>query len=479
MNIVFAASEAVPFCKTGGLADVAGALPKALARKGARVSLVLPYYRAVRCGGFKTESLGKVPVPFNGEAGEAEILRAESEGFDSFFIDCPRYFDRDGIYGPKGGGFEDNAARYAFFSRAVIETVRSLRLSPDVFHCHDWHTALIPVYLSALYEEDAALSRAGTLLTIHNLAYQGSFGGEVLGPAGLAESAGALAGLKHNDGVSYLKGGLASSDILNAVSPTYAREIQTEEYGCGLEGLLRKRRGDLYGVLNGLDLETWDPAVDAALARPYQAGKAYPGKAECKAALQKECGFDVEPDALMLGSVTRLDHQKGLDVALEVLPALLEKGAQYVLVGTGDPDLEKGFAALEKRFPRRVHIHATFDDPFARRVYAGADVFLMPSRFEPCGLGQMIAMRYGTLPVATRTGGLADTVSPHGFLAAGARVPDLARACEETFEKFLDKPGWRRRVLAAMETDFGWDRSADEYLGLYAKAQRAGHGISG
>lgn len=479
MNIVFAASEAVPYCKTGGLADVAGALPKALASKGARVSLVLPYYRAVRSGGFKTDPIGKVSVPFNGEAVETEILRAGSEGFYSFFIDCPRYFDRDGIYGPKGGGFEDNAARYAFFSRAVIETARSLKLAPDVFHCHDWHTALIPVYLSALYGEDAALSRAGTLLTIHNLAYQGTFGGEVLGPAGLAESAGALASLKHNDGVSYLKGGLGCSNILNAVSPTYAREIQTEEYGCGLEGLLRERRGDLYGVLNGLDLEAWNPAVDAALARTYREGDAAAGKAECKAALQKECGFDAEPDALMLGSVTRLDHQKGLDIALKVLPALLKKGAQYVMLGTGDPKLEKGFAALARRFPRRAHYHATFDDPFARRVYAGADVFLMPSRFEPCGLGQMIAMRYGALPVGTRTGGLADTVSPHGFLADKARVPDLSRACEEAAEKFLDKPGWRRRVLAAMKADFAWDRSADEYLDLYEKAQRAGHGISG
>lgn len=478
MNIVFAASEAVPYCKTGGLADVAGALPKALAAKGARVSLVTPYYREVRSGDFETESLGKVSVPFNGEVAAAEILRVPSEGFDSFFIDCPRYFDRDGIYGPKGGGFEDNAARYAFFSRAVIEMTRFLKLGPDVFHCHDWHTALIPVYLSALYGEDAALSRAGTLLTIHNLAYQGSFGGEVLGPAGLAESAGALTILKHKNGVSYLKGGLGFADILNTVSPTYAREIQTEEYGCGLEGLLRERRGDLYGVLNGLDLEVWNPADDGALARTYRAGDAAMGKAECKAALQKECGFDVEPDALMAGSVTRLDHQKGLDLALKVLPALLEKGAQYVMVGTGDSKLKKGFAALEKKFPRRVHFHATFDDPFARRVYAGADVFLMPSRFEPCGLGQMIAMRYGTLPVGTRTGGLADTVSPHGFLADKARVPELARACEEAAETFSDKSQWRRRRRSAMEADFSWDRSADEYLGLYEKAQRVKHGIS-
>ncbi|MFH2204254.1 MAG: glycogen synthase [Elusimicrobiota bacterium] len=475
MKVLFAASEAVPFCKTGGLADVVGALPSALGRLGVQVTLFLPCYREVKTEGLALRSAGKVRVPIDGEDIEAELLCTEINEAVVCLVSCPRYYDREGIYGGRAGGFGDNAQRYAFFSRAVLEGARHLGRVPDVIHCHDWQTGLIPVYLKTLYSRDKDLGGIGTILTIHNLAYQGNFDYGALAAAGLPPALFADERLKHYNQVSYLKGGIVYADVVNTVSPTYAEEIQTKAFGCGLESTVRARRADLHGVLNGLNLELWDPAADQALVRRYRREDFPEGKAAGKAALQKECGFAPSPRAPLLSSVTRLDYQKGLDAVLEVLPGLMENGAQYVIAGTGDPELERKFREIVGRFPGKVHYDGTFEEPFARRAYAGADMFLMPSRFEPCGLGQMIAMRYGTLPVAVRTGGLADTVLPHGFLAGAATAAALSAALAEALRCYQDEEGWRLRVDAAMARNFAWDPSAAKYLELYrTAAQRNG-----
>ncbi|MFH1724094.1 MAG: glycogen/starch synthase [Elusimicrobiota bacterium] len=491
MKVVFASSEALPFCKTGGLADVAGTLPNAMAEEGAEVALFLPYYREVREAGFGPPApRGRLRVPIGGGEVEAVLLRSELGGVSVYFVDCPRYFDRPQLYHEGGRDYEDNAERFAFFSRAVLEGCRAAGIEPDVFHCHDWQTGLLPVYLRTLYRDDAALSRAGTLFTVHNMAYQGVFPKAALEAVGIPPAELAVDRLGHFGKASTLKGGIVRSEVLNTVSPTYAREIQTAEFGMGLQDVLAGRSRDVFGVLNGLDLNAWDPATDKSLPRRYRAGDCRDGKAACKAVLQRESGLEVREDALLVGSVSRIDHQKGLDLAIETLPPMLERGAQYVLIGIGDPALERRFSDFAGRYRGRVHYHGRFDEGFAHRVYAGSDLFLMPSRFEPCGLSQMISMRYGTLPLGTRTGGLADTVLPHGFLADTASPPALTAALADAERLFLERrapagdapenrpegkgwpSGWEERVRGAMAMDFSWARSARRYRELYDLAVR-------
>lgn len=473
MHVVFAASEAVPFCKTGGLADVAGALPKALGRLGARVSLFLPRYRATAGSGIRARPAGGTfAVPLAGERVEGRLLRAEAGGVEAWLVDCPRFFDREELYGEEGRDYDDNALRFAFFCRAVLEGCRLAGLKPDVLHGHDWQAGLLAAYLRSVYGEDPAWKGTGSVFTVHNLAYQGVFPREAAAAAGLPESELSPERLEYHGSVCYLKAGLVYSDRINTVSPGYAREILRPESGRGLDGVLRARAADLSGVLNGLDVEAWDPRTDPVLPRRYGPGDLEEGKAACKAALQRACGFAEDPAAPLIGSVSRLDPQKGLDLALEVLPEFLDGGAQFAALGSGDPELKRRFQDMAAARPDRFHARHSFDDPFARLIYSGCDVFLMPSRFEPCGLGQMIAMRYGALPVGVRTGGLADTIPPHGFLAEEASAPALRAALRSAIEELRDRKGWGRRARGAMSADFSWDRSAGEYLKLYRAAVR-------
>jgi starch synthase len=451
------------------LADVCGALPKEISHLGEEVLLCVPYYKAVREQFLGSEEADRFSVTVGEKVIPVIVRESAAGGVRTFLLDIPELFDRDGIYGPSGGAFEDNDLRYAVFCRALLEAAKRAKFKPDVIHCHDWQTALIPVYLKTILKEEAFYAEARTLLTIHNLAYQGVFPEAALKTAGLDSDLADGEKLGHYNQANFLKGGLVFADILNTVSPTYAKEILTEPFGCGLDWVLRRRAKDLHGILNGLDLKLWDPAGDGALPIQFSANEVASGKAAAKASVRKECGFLDDPNTPLMSIVSRLDHQKGLDVALEVLPDFIDRGGQFVIVGTGDPVLEKAFTELAGKYPDRAHHRKTFDDPFARRVYAGADFFLMPSRFEPCGLGQMIAMRYGTIPIAVRTGGLADTVPARGFVAEKPEPELLGGALKCAEDAFNDETVWFDRVLAAMAEDFAWGASAEKYCALYRK----------
>ncbi|UPT76124.1 MAG: glycogen synthase [Elusimicrobiota bacterium] len=461
----------------GGLADVVGALTQRLGALGHDVCLFLPKYRAVRAASLEGGIAHPIKVPLGGGIVEVGLSFLHRRGVSVYFVDYPLYFDREGLYGSAGKDHEDNDRRFALFSRAVLEGAKAIGFKPDVVHLHDWQTGLVAAHLKRHYRDDPHFAGAGCVFTIHNMAYQGNFPRAALEVAGFGPQDWSSEGLEYYGQVSYLKAGLVHADKLSTVSPTYAREIQTSpDRGFGLEGLLSRRSGDLLGILNGVDLEAWDPSRDSALPRRFSVDDAAAGKAACKEALQRECGLDVRGDRPLIGVVSRLDYQKGLDIALAALEPRLDR-AQLVMLGTGDPSLTEMFAALERRRAGSVHFHRSFDESFAHRIYAASDVFLMPSRFEPCGLGQMIAMRYGTVPVASRTGGLVDTVfeaasegrPANGFLCEPGDGAGLAAALDRAIAAYRT-PDWAARARAGMTADFSWDRSVEEYLGLFKGA---------
>ena len=479
MKILFVASEAVPFCKTGGLADVVGTLAQKLGAAGHDVCLFLPKYRAVRAPQLDEGEARKLRVTLAGAEYEVGLRFLHRRAVTTYFIDYPPFFDRDGLYGAGGRDHADNDRRFGLFCAAVLEAAKAVGFKPDVVHAHDWQAGPICTHLKRRFAGDPHFAGTASVFTVHNMAYQGLFPRASLEPAGFLAEDWNADGLEYYGQVSYLKAGLAYADILTTVSPTYAREIQGPEHGFGFEGLLQRRAGRLHGVMNGLDVETWDPSRDSALPARFGPGDAAAGKAACAEALRRECGLDADAKSALIGVVSRLDYQKGLDLALPVVEARLDR-AQFVILGTGDPALTEQIAALERRHPGRVHFHRQFDESFAHRVYAASELFLMPSRFEPCGLGQMIAMRYGSIPVAARTGGLSDTVfeeavagrPANGFLCAPNDGADLARTVDRALAA-RGGPDWGARVRAAMDGDFSWDRSISEYLRVYAEASRA------
>ena len=477
MKILVAASEAVPFCKTGGLADVVGALTQRLGALGHDVCLFLPKYRAVRAASLEGGIAHPIKVPLAGGSVDVGLSFLHRRGVSVYFVDYPLYFDREGLYGSAGKDHEDNDRRFALFSRAVLEGAKAIGFKPDVIHLHDWQTGLVAAHLKRQYKDDPHFAGAGCVFTIHNMAYQGNFPRSALELGGFGPEDWSSEGLEYYGQVSYLKAGLVHADKLTTVSPTYAREIRTSaDRGFGLEGLLTRRAKDLRGILNGIDLEAWDPSRDASLARRYSSADVAAGKGVCKEAIQRECGLEVRGDRPLIGVVSRLDYQKGLDIALAALEPRLDR-CQLVMLGTGDPSLTEMFAAMERRRAGSVHFHRSFDESFAHRVYAASDIFLMPSRFEPCGLGQMIAMRYGSVPLVSRTGGLVDTVfeadsagrPANGFVCEPGDGADLARALDRALAA-ARAPGWAERVRAGMTGDFSWDRSVELYLELFREA---------
>jgi starch synthase len=469
MRIAHLASEVVPFSKTGGLADVAGALPPALAALGHEVTGVAPGHRASLKEAVPGEPGGEVSAL--GLTARLSVVR--HRGVRVVLLDCPALFVRPALYSLPDGDFPDNPVRFAFFARAALAALAKLG-GVEIVHAHDWQAALAPLLLRHDGEVRFGLQGAKSVLTIHNLAYQGLFPPWVLEACGLPRELFRMDLLEFYGQVSFLKGGLVSADALTTVSPTYAREILTPAFGCRLEGVLSGRSDSLYGILNGLDLEEWDPAHDPFLELPYAADEVEEGKRAARELLASETGVGSGSRPL-LGMVSRLAEQKGADLLAAALDDIVEFGFDLVVLGTGERRYEEAMRAAQAAHPGRVAVLTRFDERLAHRIYAASDLFLMPSRYEPCGLGQMIAMRYGTLPVVNRTGGLADTVldvgreGGTGFvldeLTPDALVEALSRAHD-----LLGKPAELARVRErAMARDFSWEASAREYVKLYER----------
>ncbi len=481
LKILYLSAEVVPFAKTGGLADVAGALPKAIRALGHDIRVMMPRYGRVDAEKFGLrKTLEGVHVPMDERAEPATILEGcigHGAGLTPvYFVDSSRYFDRPGIY-----MYPDDAERFIFFSRAALVTCRLLDWQPDVIHCNEWHTALIPNWLRTIYREDPFYAEIATLYTAHNLEYQGVFGYRVLEIAGLAD----LGFIAHpevapdlNYVVDLMARGLLFADIVNTVSETYAREILTPEYGQGLDPILCDRRDRLFGVLNGIDTEVCDPATDPYIAAHFDVNDLEARPAN-KAALQTEAGLPVLPDVPLIGVVSRLIDQKGFDLISAVAdPLLRHTGCQLVVMGTGDSRYHDMLNALVTRYPGQVATFLTFNRPLEQRIYAGSDIFLMPSRFEPCGLNQMLAMRYGAVPVVHAVGGLADSVADYGpqtdagtgFSFAPYEPMALFVALVRAIETYRHATVWQGLIRRCMSVDFSWDRSAQKYVDLYLKA---------
>ncbi len=478
MRILFVASEGLPFSKTGGLADVVEALPKALAAGGHEVAVVLPRYRSTQANATVVRGIA-VPM------GSSTRLVAIADGgllhgVRYFFVDDPEYFDREQFYGTGGLDYPDNAERFAEFSRACIELAKSVWV-PEVIHCHDWQSALVPVLLRTVHAADAAARALPVVFTIHNMGYQGLFPKEALAKIGLPESLFRPDALEFYDQVNYLKGGLIFSDYLTTVSRKYAQEIQTAEYGCGLEGVVQGRGERLVGILNGVDYSVWSPENDALIAARYSASD-MAGKRTCKKDLLAQFQLPVENlNRPLLGIVSRFADQKGFDLLAEVAAELLDEDLVLVALGTGEAKYEKMFRELAQSFPAKLAVKIGYDNTLAHKIEAGSDMFLMPSRYEPCGLNQIYSLRYGTVPVVRATGGLDDTIEPFdpqngrgtGFKFEEYTGAALLGAVRQALAAFGNQAAWRRLQTNGMAKDFSWRASADEYARLYERARTA------
>ena len=479
MKILVAASEAFPFCKTGGLADVTGALSQVFSRaEDTEVVLFLPRYRNVGGGAFSPKAVGgSFLIPVGNRVETATMSHVQWGKVSVYFIENAKYFDRPGIYRANFGDYEDNDERFIFFSRAVLEGAKFIGFKPDVIHCHDWQTGLVPAYLRTLYRIDSFFAKTASVFTIHNIAYQGMFPKETLLKAGFSWLDFTPEKLEFYGGVNFMKSALVFSDLITTVSPTYASEIQHRpEFGHGLEGVLKSRAADLSGILNGIDEEIWDPSTDTFLDRGYDVKSFQRGKAAAKNALQKSLGLDESAELILAGVVSRLDYQKGLDILVKTAPELLEK-MQFVVLGVGDPGLTDALEKLAASSPKRVAFRSGFDEELAHKIYGGSDIFIMPSRFEPCGLPQMISMRYGSLPLVTRTGGLKDTVTytgepreSNGFAIDGADEGQLKSMLGHIVSLYAWQENWNVMVRNAMSGDYSWGRSAEAYRKLFAVA---------
>ena len=484
MRILLVAPEVAPLAKTGGLADVAGALPRELRRQGHDVRVILPYYRVTREQGVLLEpATWPVQAVVGGSLRGGLVRETRLGEVPVYLLEHNDYFDRPGLYGGPDGDYPDNAERFGFFCRAVLDFVRHGPFRPEVLHLNDWQTGLIPVLLRHELGKDPFYQAIGTLLTIHNLGYQGLFPPSALATLGLPRELFSIDGLEYYGQVSLLKGGLLGADLLTTVSPTYGREIQRPEQGLGFDGILRSRRRALHGVLNGLDPEQWNPFADAALTAPYSADDLR-GKPRCKRALQQELGLEIDPALPLVALVTRLDRQKGLDLVEAAWDKLLARPLQLVLLGSGERGLTERFAARGAAHPGRAAVRLTFDDALARRIYGGSDLFLMPSRYEPCGLGQLIALRYGSVPVVRSTGGLADTVADvdrdprhgNGFSFLRPSPAALLAALDRALVRYQRRRDWLALVRRGMRADFSWRQPAGRYLELYQQIKESRSG---
>ena len=475
MQIVFASAECAPFVKTGGLGDVAGSLPAALVRAGAEVIVMVPKYATIK-DEYKAqmEHFSDFYVSLGWRNEYCGLEKLEHDGVTYMFIDNERYFARDYPY-----GFFDDGERFAFFSKAITESLQHLPagFECDILHCNDWQTALAPVFLREFYQGLPLYERVKTVFSIHNVAFQGQFSDTVMEDIlGVAHIPAAATQLRCDAcSINYMLGALHYADAITTVSPTYANEIQTPEFGEGLDGVLRERSYALQGILNGIDVTGFDPATDKRIAANYTV-EDRSGKAVCKAKLQEELGLEVRDDRPLMVMVTRLTRQKGMDLVMYALDRILSGGVQVAVLGTGDRDYEDGLRYFQDKYPGTMAARIEFDPALSQRMYAAADMFLMPSKFEPCGLSQIIAMRYGTLPIVRETGGLKDTVQPYneftgegtGFSFTNFNGDEMGDAVFRAARLFWDnRDAWNKLVTQAMSQDFSWTRSADKYLDLY------------
>ena len=478
LKILLLAAEVVPFAKTGGLADVTGSLPKAIHALGHDIRVAMPRYGRIRPEQFNlTRLLEPFPVPMDDRTEPAALMQTTLDGgVPVYLVENARYFDREGIY-----MYPDDAERFILFCRASLEGVKRLGWQPDIIHCHDWHTALVPNWLKTIYANDPFFTAAATVYTIHNLAYQGIFGYRVLEIAGIDEY-GFIAHpdtVDLNEVVDFMARGIFFADVISTVSETYAREILTPEFGEKLDPLLRDRQDRLFGILNGIDVEEFDPATDPYLETNYTVDS-LELRLQNKLSLQREAGLKQAPQTPLVGIIARLTDQKGFDLITAVVESMLRHlGIQFVVLGTGEQRYHDFFIDLSNRYPGQAGAFLTFNAALAHQIYAGADIFLMPSRFEPCGLGQMIAMHYGSVPVVRAVGGLADTVRDHdpssgqgtGFVFEPYEAMALYTALVRAVETYRYPSVWRQLQIRCMEQDFSWAASARKYVTLYHRAR--------
>jgi len=463
MNVVFCTSEAAPYAKTGGMADVCGSLPFALAKEGITVSVVMPFYRCVQ----QQPSLTTL---------KNDVLFLRSNDVDFYFIKNEGYFNRDGLYGMPNGDYADNLERFSYFNRRIFQLLKEINCQPDILHCHDWQTSLMPLYLKSHYRDDPFFQKTKVVLTIHNLAYQGVFPRHKFAALELPPYLNSMQGLEYYGQMSLLKGGILFSDWITTVSPQYAKEIQGRECGRGLEGVVRLRAKEITGILNGIDSSYWNPERDPLICEKYNSFDTT-GKARNKQILQEQSGLRVSNDIPVFGFVGRLSGQKGLDIIAQAIDEMMRHDVQLILQGVGEDRYEGMLRGFQRRFPGKVASHIKFEEALAHRIYAGSDIFVMPSTYEPCGLSQMISFRYGTIPFVHHTGGLVDTVMPFylhtkkgdGFVFTRFERSAFLKALELALKVFQEKELLSEISKRIMKYDFSWIASAMEYKKLYQK----------
>ena len=488
MHIAFAASECVPFSKTGGLADVVGALPRALAALGHQVSVYLPRYRQTKLTDPQTV-VRSITIPFDDKYRFCSVVTADTNtpagarsGVRFYFVDYPPYFDRDALYGTPAGDYPDNAERFALFSRAVLEASKVLGV-PHVFHCHDWQSALVPVMLRTLYNEDPAFRDVATVFTIHNMGYQGLFPPDTLALLMLPWDLFTISKMEFFGQVNFLKGALVYSDFVTTVSKKYSQEIQTTEYGFGLEGVLRDRASTVTGILNGVDYEEWSPQTDKFIAARYSS-QDLSGKQKCKQDLLQAFGIantnsNSDTKVPVIGIVSRFAAQKGFDLISQIMDRLAREEMIMVVLGSGDKPYEEMFQRMNRQFPNKIAAKVAFDNSIAHKIEAGADMFLMPSRYEPCGLNQIYSLKYGTVPIVRATGGLDDTIEPWdartgkgtGFKFSDYTGEALLATIKQALLAYRDPSSWQTLMRNGMSRDFSWGASARDYGKIYDRVR--------
>ncbi len=480
MRILMITPEATPFAKTGGLGEVLAALPEELVNLGVEVDVLLPKYRGISPETYQIENTGQaVTLTLNAKEISAGIWQfRKKKGLRYLFLECDEYYDRENLYGTSEGDYEDNAERYVFLTRAGIEMGLEAGIRYDVYQSHDWQASLAPVYLRTLYAGERLLESSASVITIHNLGYQGIFWHLDMPLVGVGWEFFTPKYMEFHGRLNFLKSGIVFAEEVNTVSPGYCKEILTPTFGFGLEGVLQEKGSHLTGIVNGVDYKVWNPATDQRIAAKYSVSD-LSGKSACKADLQESAQLPLKPDVPIIGMVSRLSSQKGIDIFEGALGTLLEKDLQFVLLGTGDAKYHEKFEQIAKEVPDKTGIFLTYDDQLAHKIFAGADMLLVPSRYEPCGLNQLYALKYGAVPIVRSTGGLDDTVEEYdpeldsgtGFKFVQQDPPALESTILKAVDLYLSKPEqWRRLMIRGMSRDFSWTRSAKEYIQLYEKA---------